>query len=236
MLPAGLRIYATGDIHGRFDLLETLYGEIRRDVAADRPPQSLEIFLGDYVDRGPESRDVVEWLTSAPPACDRRVCLLGNHEDMLLNVLRDPRWMGTWLQNGGMETLRSYAVDLPASPGPTSLADLRDAFIEALPDAHRAFLEGLPRLVAVGGYLFVHAGIRPGVAIEDQDPDDLVWIREPFLLSTADFGKVVVHGHTPTEQPELRPNRINIDTGAFFTGRLTTLVLEGDETRFLQTA
>jgi serine/threonine protein phosphatase 1 len=235
-LPAGVRIYATGDIHGRFDLLESLYGAIRRELQVFPPERSIEIFLGDYIDRGPESREVLEWLISAPPACDERVCLLGNHEDMLLKVLNDPHWTGTWLQNGGVETLRSYAVDLTASPQRTTLDDLRAAFLDAFPDKHRAFLKRLPRLVGAGGYLFVHAGIRPGVALDEQDPDDLVWIRDEFLLSEADFGRIVVHGHTPVEEPEVRANRINVDTGAFFTGRLTTLVLEEDGVRFLRTA
>jgi serine/threonine protein phosphatase 1 len=233
-LPAGMRAYAVGDIHGHVDLLETLYAEIRRDCAAARPERSVEIFLGDYVDRGPSSRDVVEWMISEPPACDERICLLGNHEDMMLRAFDDPDWMDNWLQNGGVETLRSYGVALPPSRR-TTLAELQAELLGAVPAGHRAFMQALPRLVGLGGYAFVHAGVRPGVPLDAQDADDLVWIRGPFLSSNADFGKVVVHGHTPAEAPEVRPNRINLDTGAFFTGRLTCLVLDGAERRFLQT-
>jgi serine/threonine protein phosphatase 1 len=235
-LPDGLRIYAIGDIHGRFDLLQALYASIRSELAEGRPPQSVEIFLGDYVDRGPQSRDVLDWLIGSPPVTGRRICLLGNHEDMLLNVLADPGAMPNWLSNGASETLLSYDVNTPVSTAPVALANARAAFLRAFPEPHRAFVESLPRSVSCGSYFFAHAGVRPGRALEDQDPQDLVWIREPFLLSNADFGKVVVHGHTPVEFPELRPNRIGIDTGAVFSGRLTCLVLEGSEQRFRQTA
>jgi serine/threonine protein phosphatase 1 len=236
LLPAGLRIYAIGDIHGRFDLLETLSAAIRRDVESLRPQESIEIYLGDYIDRGPGSCNVLNWLIQSPPLTGRRVCLIGNHEAMLLEVLHDAEGMSNWLHNGAMATLASYGITIPSAVSAWTVVELREAFIGAFPSQHRAFVEALPRWVEFGRYLFVHAGIRPGRALERQDPEDFVWIRDPFLLSDADFGRIVVHGHTPVEQPEIRRNRINIDTGAFFTGRLTCLILEGDSRRFLHTA
>ena len=234
-LPAGLRVYAIGDIHGRYDLLEALYADIGGDIERAPPERSIEIFLGDYIDRGPQSRDVVEWLIFGRRAADERICLLGNHEDMMLRVLDDPQATSIWLHNGGLATLLSYrAMPLDTISGLT-VGGARSAFLSAFPASHRAFVEGLPRLAKFGGYVFVHAGLRPGRALDDQDPDDLVRIREPFLASNADFGARVVHGHTPVDAPEVRANRINIDTGAFFTGRLTCLVLEGAGCRFLQT-
>jgi serine/threonine protein phosphatase 1 len=139
------------------------------------------------------------------------------------------------MHNGGMATLMSYEAVPPENLPRLTLGAARAAFLAAFPPHHRAFVTSLPRLVRFGGYVFVHAGLRPGRALEDQDPDDLVWIRDEFLFSNADFGARVVHGHTPAEAPEVRPNRINIDTGAVFTGRLTCLVLEGQGWRFLQT-
>ncbi len=232
-LPDGLRIYAVGDVHGRFDLLEALYAEIRRDLADRRPERSIEIFLGDYIDRGPQSRDVVEWLLSSQPECDERLCLMGNHEDLLLGALDDPSAVDAWLLNGGVETILSYCGANAAALAGATFAEARDAFVAAFPESHRAFVAGLPRMKVFGGYVFVHAGLNPERPLDRQDPFDLLWIREPFLSSRVDFGRVVVHGHTPAAEPEIRPTRINIDTGAFFTGRLTCLVLEGGDRRFL---
>jgi serine/threonine protein phosphatase 1 len=235
-LPDGLRIYIVGDIHGCFDLLEQLYREIRRDRDAAPPRECVEIFLGDYIDRGPQSREVVEWMISAVPIADRRICLMGNHEDMLLAALADASGMPNWLANGGLETFLSYKPVPQHILAGMTLARVRSDFLAALPAAHRDFLMNLPRLAEFGDYLFVHAGLRPGRALDRQDPEDLVWIREPFLASDFDFGKVVVHGHTPCSAPEIRPNRINVDTGAVFTGCLTCLILEGESRRFLQTS
>ena len=230
-----MRIYAIGDIHGRFDLLEALIPAIKADLAKNRPERTVEIFVGDFVDRGPQSREVIEWLTTTPPLTDERICLLGNHEEWLLRALEDVSAMPDWLFNGGGETLKSYGVKAEGFGGERLLAELQRAFREALPQPHYAFISALPRMVDFDPYLFVHAGIRPGVPINLQDPEDLVWIRRPFLDSDQDFGRIVVHGHTPTSRPDIRPNRINIDTGAVFQGRLTCLVLEGATRRFLQT-
>ena len=233
-LPDGLRIYAVGDIHGRYDLLQSLYGRIRRDLAASRPRESIEIFLGDYVDRGPQSREVVEWMISEPPATDRRICLRGNHEELLLAALAEPFGIQNWLANGGLQTLLSYRPVPRSELANMTMAEARAVFARAFPERHFDFMQQLPRSDQFGGYLFVHAGLRPGRPLERQDPHDLVWIREPFLSSNFDFGKMVVHGHTPQDAPEIRPNRINIDTGAVFTGRLTCLVLAGEGRKFLQ--
>ena len=230
-LPDELRVYAIGDIHGRFDLLQILYGEIRRDLEESRPQRCTEVFLGDYIDRGPQSREVIEWLVRSQPACDERICLMGNHEDLMLSALGDEDEVAVWFYNGGVATLLSYYEGTRSF---LTFADARDAFLTIFPGHHRAFVENLPRIVVLGGYVFVHAGLNPANALDAQDANDLVWIREPFLSSNADFGRIVVHGHTPATDPEVRANRINIDTGAFFTGRLTCLVLERDERRFLQ--
>jgi len=232
-LPPGLRIYAVGDIHGRFDLLEALAAQISSDLDAAPVERAVEVYLGDYVDRGPDTRAVVEWLIATPPLGGQRICLMGNHEDLLLRALADPDEMSNWLFNGGSATIASYLKGLsPRLDFSTSNA-VRAAFAAALPESHRAFFASLPRTALFGGYLFVHAGIRPGVPLEAQDPDDLIWIREEFHRSNADFGRIVVHGHTPVTAPDVRRNRINIDTGAVFSGRLTCLALEGTSRRFL---
>jgi serine/threonine protein phosphatase 1 len=223
-----------GDIHGRLDLLEAMTTQIKRDIEESRPERTLEIFLGDYVDRGPQSRGVVEWMAKAPLIADERLCLLGNHEDMLLRSLDDTSVLRTWLFNGGGETLLSYGVKARGLGGETGLIDLQEGFRARLPGTHLEFLAGLPRSIALAPYFFVHAGIRPERSLDEQDPEDLIWIREPFLHSNEDFGCIVVHGHSPVMSPEIRRNRINIDTGAVFTGCLTCIVLAGAEQRFLQ--
>ena len=233
-LPKGQRIYAIGDIHGRLDLLDDIHNQIAADLAENPVQHSVEVFLGDYVDRGPQSRQVVERLASPDRLADQRVCLLGNHEQMLLEAYSDPAAVEGWLVNGGVHTLLSYGAEALAAP--RTARSVQMAFRSAFPPAHRQFMAGLARVASFGGYIFVHAGLRPGRRLEQQAADDLVWIREPFLSSTADFGAVVIHGHTPVSVPEIRPNRINIDTGAVFTGRLTCIVLEGQERRFLRTS
>jgi serine/threonine protein phosphatase 1 len=231
MLPDGLRIYAIGDVHGRFDLLEAMAAKIADDLSASPAERTLEIFIGDYIDRGPQSREVVEWLIATLPLANERICLLGNHEDLLLQALADPDGLANWLFNGGDATLASYGVTrLPAS-----LKAMWDACAGAIPPRHQAFLGDLPRTVEFGSYLFVHAGVDPSRPLNDQDPQDLVWIREPFLSAKVDFGRIIVHGHTPVVEVDIRKNRINIDTGAVFTGHLTCLVLEGAARRLLQT-
>jgi serine/threonine protein phosphatase 1 len=232
--PPGMRLYAIGDVHGCDDLLAEVHAGIEADLRR-RPAQSHRIVhVGDYVDRGPKSAEVVARLLRLTESDASVVCLSGNHEDALVRFLDDPEdWAPTFLGYGGVATLQSYGVDAEEAYGTGGLMQLRDAFAAAMPAAHQAFIRGLPLSARFGDYLFCHAGIRPGVALERQTPDDLRWIRQEFLESSRDHGFVVVHGHTPAERPEVRRNRINVDTGAVFTGRLTCAVLEGTEYRFL---
>lgn len=230
----GERVYAVGDVHGRADLLDAMIALIRDDLTA-RPPEGIRpwlVMLGDYVDRGPDSRGVLARLVAGPwPVGLRRVFLKGNHEDMMLRLLRGaPGLAGLWLANGGAETLGSYGV---AATDTGALPARLDA---ALPADHRRFLEGLDLLHASGDYLFVHAGIRPGVPLDRQAPEDLMWIREPFLSAAHALGAVVVHGHTIHAAPVEQGNRIGIDTGAYASDVLTCLVLEGATRRYLSTA
>ena len=232
---SGLRIYAVGDIHGRLDLLEELFVLIRDDLATAKPPSSLVVFLGDYMDRGPASRGVIEALLSEPPLCDRQVFLRGNHEAVLMEVLGDASVMTHWSQFGGLDTLRSYGVELDLPIGPADFERLRLRFAEKLPDRHRTFLAATRLSYETSDYFFVHAGVRPGIALSAQKEEDLLWIRKPFLTSPNPASKVVVHGHTPVASPELLPHRINVDTGAFMTGKLTCAVLEDTRRRILTT-
>lgn len=226
------RIYVIGDIHGRSDLLDRMIGEIARDVRAHPNPESLTVTVGDYIDRGPDSRGVIERLTRNPfPSA--YVALKGNHEALLEAFLDDPSSADQWRQLGGLETLHSYGVEIGPLMRGRGYQAAADALRAALPPSHVEFLASLTTSLAVGRYFLCHAGIRPGVPLSRQRTEDLLWIREPFLASTADFGRIVVHGHTPVEEPELLPNRINVDTGAFMTGRLTCAVLERHGVRFL---
>lgn len=233
-IPAGLRVYAIGDIHGRLDLLNRLHQMIQEDAGSAAGDRTL-VYLGDYVDRGPESAGVVELLSKETLPGFSAIHLMGNHEDFMLRFLDDNSSGNAWFANGGVATLRSYGVNFDyaelLSPG-----RLQDKLSRNLPARHLDFLRALTLSHVIGDYLFVHAGIRPAVAMELQTPADLLWIRGDFLNSTADHGRIVVHGHTITDAPEIRENRIGIDTGAFATDCLTCLVLEGTGRRFLQTA
>ncbi|HLN22735.1 MAG TPA: metallophosphoesterase family protein [Patescibacteria group bacterium] len=238
LAPPGTRLYAVGDVHGRLDLLNRLLAAILRDAASSRAPRRVIVFLGDYVDRGPDSRRVIETLRQGPPKTPqwsgfRWIALRGNHEESLLRFLDDIEIGPMWLANGGYPTIQDYVGE--PTPPPDDLAALQEALRRALPLEHAAFLSALPTWHAEGDYYFVHAGIRPGVPLDRQSPDDLLWIRRPFLVSSADHGKLVVHGHTISPIPEVRPNRIGIDTGAYVTGHLTALVAEGAGCRFLTT-
>ena len=233
-LPQGQLIYAIGDIHGRSDLLALLLDKIAADAAHSKDAKRRTlVFLGDYIDRGHDSARVVDMVLGELPQGFDAHFLKGNHEAILLDFLDEPSYLGQWLANGADATFRSYGMDLEEliRKGATPEA-WRRAFLASLPEAHRDFFETLELAVAFGDYLFVHAGVRPGVPLEAQDPHDMVWIRAPFLQSDEDFGKIVVHGHTPAREPVIRANRIGIDTGAVFTDRLTALKLE-DGTRTL---
>lgn len=234
--PDGAVVYAIGDIHGRLDLLIKLQGLILADADRRRAARRVVVYLGDYVDRGPDSRGVIERLATAPLAGFESVFLKGNHEDFMLDFLSGGSLAMSWMLNGGAATLLSYGIDvLDPTRGRERLFDARADLQGRLPAAHRAFLENLSPWHREGDYLFVHAGVRPGVAMADQREADLLWIRHDFLNSTADFGAVVVHGHTVIDEPEERPNRIGIDTGAVMTGCLTALVLQGGARAYLQT-
>jgi serine/threonine protein phosphatase 1 len=234
--PAGSRLYAVGDIHGRADLLEALLEQITAD--AERHPEAAKrlIYLGDYVDRGPASSAVIDLVLQDGPPGIEVVALMGNHEEMMLRFLEDIAVGRIWMMNGGDATLRSYGVEAPSMfAGTALLRHAQQHFAERLPARHRSFLEGLQISHTEGDYLFVHAGVRPGVPLDRQLTEDLLWIRDEFLESDRDFGKVVVHGHSITLDPEFRANRIGIDTGAYRSGQLTCLVLEDTERQLLTT-
>jgi serine/threonine protein phosphatase 1 len=232
----GYRAYAIGDVHGRLDLLEQLLSEIERDRSERPTPKTLLVFLGDLIDRGPHSAQVIERLRTYSSDDARTVFLLGNHEEVLLRILDgDTSLIPSWLQFGGRQCLQSYGADsrrIALETDEKALEIIRGV----IPEAHVAFLNSFIDSCRFGDYLFVHAGIRPGVAIDDQQQSDLRWIREPFLFDDTDHGCVVVHGHTICDEVEERPNRIGVDTGAYRTGILTALVVEGNERRYLQTA
>jgi diadenosine tetraphosphatase ApaH/serine/threonine PP2A family protein phosphatase len=228
------RIYAIGDIHGRSDLLDRMVTQISRDLEAHPVGTALTVTLGDYVDRGPDSRGVIERLLRNPFQTPL-VALKGNHESLLEAFLVDPAVAGQWRRLGGLETLHSYGVPVASLMIGKNYEEAAEALRAALPPAHLEFLRSLWTSLPVGKYFLCHAGVRPGIPLDRQSEEDMLWIREEFLSSRADFGKIVVHGHTPAESPEVLPNRINIDTGAFMTGRLTCAVLDKGRPRFLST-
>lgn len=238
VVPEGTRVYAVGDVHGRADLLSFLLGRIVADAKAG-PDRRVLIFLGDVIDRGPYSREVLDILTRHVPNTFEAVFLKGNHEDMMVRFLGGVgEGRADWFANGGRETLMSYDVEVPPWPGARNsdaYNGARTALAVALPAPHRAYLDALRLSHREGDYLFVHAGIRPGVALEDQDDHDLMWIRKPFLSDETDTGVTVVHGHSVVGEPAVHAHRIGIDTGAYASNVLTCLVLEGAEQRFLST-
>lgn len=225
----GYRAYVIGDVHGRLDLLNQLLEIIEREVDECPPRKLLLVFLGDLIDRGPQSAQVVERLRSYRHKRIRGVFLLGNHEEVVLRILNgDTQPIRSWLRFGGAECLKSYGADarrIAQQPDEEALESIR----AAIPSEHVEFLNSFVDTCRFGDYLFVHAGIRPGVPIEEQLQSDLRWIREPFLLDDTDHGCVVVHGHTISEEVEERSNRIGIDTGAYRSGILTALVVDGNE-------
>lgn len=233
--PPGARAYAVGDVHGRLDLLDAMLARIAADLDERPVGKAFLVFLGDLIDRGPDSRGVIERLQglSMPPT--RNIFIAGNHEEFLLEVLdSNADLVGNWLNYGGLECAASYGLSegwlLNAAPQTVCIEMAR-----RVPASHQAFLRAMGDSFRFGDYLFVHAGVRPGVALEDQRPKDLRWIREEFLNDRTDHGAVVVHGHTIVEAPQERANRIGIDTGAYRTGVLTAIVIEGAGRRYLAT-
>ena len=235
--PPGTRVYAIGDIHGRLDLLTLLHRMIEEDAAGSDDERKALIYLGDYVDRGSSSRQVIDYLLGDPLPDFETVFLTGNHESMMLSFLDDTSIGPMWMINGGDATLLSYGVgEMQGDTIEQRDLKIQSALKQQLPHAHVEFLRTLRLYHVEGDYLFFHAGVAPGRPLEEQEARDLLWIREAFIRSTADHGKCVVHGHTIVAKPDVRQNRIGIDTGAYFSNTLTCLVLDGDEQRFLQTA
>ncbi|MBN8544229.1 MAG: serine/threonine protein phosphatase [Alphaproteobacteria bacterium] len=232
-VPEGVRAYAVGDIHGRASLLKKMLAAIEEDAAQHASQRTVQIFLGDYIDRGMQSRDVVDLLIAPPPKGHERICLMGNHEEALLHFLDDPNILRDWANFGGYATLVSYGIPMPESMSPERLKALRDAFARAIPQAHLDFYKNLPLRTSLGDYLFVHAGIIPGLPLEEQKPEHLLWIRRPFLNYKGYFNHYIVHGHTPVTSAEILPNRANLDISIAAKSSLAALVLEGDERRVL---
>jgi diadenosine tetraphosphatase ApaH/serine/threonine PP2A family protein phosphatase len=231
-VPDGMRVYCVGDIHGRDDLLRQMAERVEADLEPSSFDQAVTVFLGDYVDRGLGSMHVVEQLARGewPTAI---IALAGNHEDLLMAFLEDEGVLEAWRNLGGLETLHSYGVNLGPAMAKRDFGAVQAAFAARFPEGHRQFLERLKISTDIGDYFFCHAGVRPGVPLDRQDRNDLLTIRDTFLSSKAEHGKLVVHGHTPSLAPEIRPNRIGIDTAGYATGRLSCLVLEKDQRRFL---
>ncbi len=211
-------IYAIGDVHGCLDLLTNLEQQIIAD-AADRPGEKALVMLGDYVDRGSHSAQVIDHLLAPAPQGFNRICLMGNHEQAMLDFLDDPERGSAWMGFGALETLASYGVALDRR---VSLGEIR----AAIPDEHVEFLRNLPVIATSRHFVFAHAGLRPGITVEQQRDEDLIWIRDDYRSTYEEWGKVVVHGHTPIRRPFVSPYRIGIDTGAVFYGRLTGVRLE----------
>ncbi len=238
-VPAGTVVYAIGDIHGRADLLAELHDAIVADAAVRRATRRLIVYLGDYVSRFPRAREVIEMLLAPAPRGFARVFLKGNHEDTVVRFLDGELRAGQhWLYYGGDATVGEYGVRTErkaAELDAGALEAVRRRLVAALPRAHQAFFRSLALSHREGGYAFIHAGVRPGVPFDRQAAGTVLWIRDRFLRSDADFGYTVVHGHTICPAPEVRRNRIGIDTGAYRSGRLTCLVLEGSAREFLQT-
>lgn len=234
--PPGCVIWAVGDIHGRSDLADRLIQAVRADLHAAEATRKVVVFLGDYVDRGLDSRGVLNQLCNlaADPALEVHL-LRGNHEERMEAFLRDPQVGPSWCDYGGRDTLVSYGVNPPPMRGDVrAWAEASRAFADALPDSHRELLSGLENSVSIGDYFFAHAGARPGVALAVQSPEDLLWIRQPFLDHAGLFEQVVVHGHTPIEAVHSDARRIGVDTGAYATHVLSAVRLEGETRGLLQ--
>lgn len=214
------------DIHGCAHLLEQMLKVIDADIAHSTPYRVIEVFLGDYIDRGPDSRSTLDLLIRRARR-GNTVFLKGNHEAFLAEVFRDPSRVADWAQVGGLQTLMSYGLSPSPNPGEEELRALVRELAAAMPPQHLEFLTRLRLTFNCGDFLFVHAGVRPGIPLSQQREADLLWIRKEFLQSQKKFGKYIVHGHTPVRSAEILANRANIDTGAYATGNLTLLSIQG---------
>ena len=226
-LPDGFRIYAISDIHGCADLLQKMFTVIDKDLATIGSRRAIHVFLGDYIDRGPESRQTIDLLIDRGRKHES-VFLKGNHEAFLFDVLKDPSQLQHWKKFGGLQTLTSYGLRPSLNPDAEEQSELIGQLAQAISPYQRRFFNNLKLRFVCGDFFFVHAGVRPGVPLADQQEQDLLWIREEFLTSEERFAKYIVHGHTPVREPDIRFIRINIDTGAFATGNLTLLTIQGD--------
>lgn len=235
--PEHTRLYAIGDVHGCLDQLQILNAIIENDMESRPVPTYQIIFLGDYVDRGPDSRACIQFLIDKMAVDPNIFCLSGNHEDKLLTFLNDPvRTAHSFLTYGGDQLSLSYGVTpVPVTAQEQAFINLRDRLKSAIPKEHLSFMETLPTSHVAGDYMFVHAGVMPDRALENQTDHDLMWTRAPFLNHKDPLSKVIIHGHTPHIEPEIAINRINVDTLAYDTGNLTCVALEGNEYRFLST-
>lgn len=231
-IPDGTRIYAIGDIHGHLDLLDQVLTRIDAHLARNPIRQPIYVFLGDYIDRGPQSKSVLDRLIERS-RIPQTIFLKGNHEAILTEFLTEPRVLDEWKKYGGLETLVSYGLRPSAKTTLIQQTELAAELERALPASHRNFLSGLKTSYVCGDYFFVHAGVRPGIALDLQLEEDLLWIRAEFLRHEERFDKIIVHGHTPVPAPEIHSNRINIDTGAYATGILTCLMIEADTRVFI---
>lgn len=226
-LPEGLRIYAISDVHGCVDLLRQRLADIDADLERAPPIKAIQIFLGDYIDRGPNSKGVIDLMIHRSQSFET-ICLKGNHEVMALDVMQSSTNFKLWYQYGGLSTIMSYGIASSLNPDAEEQIKLASQLAAVIGPDHLRFLSTLKTSFSCGDYFFVHAGVRPDLPLDLQKEEDLLWIREEFLDSDATLEKFVVHGHTPVTVPDKRMNRINIDTGAYATGNLALLRLEGD--------
>ena len=224
-LPVDTRIYAIGDIHGCSNLLEEAFAIIDADMVGIAPARCVQVFLGDYIDRGPDSRRTLDLLISRSLRHET-VFLKGNHEALLLDVLRNPEAIQNWIQFGGLNTLMSYGLRPSLKPNREEQIELAKTFASEFPKDHFHFMGQLKPAFWCGDFFFVHAGLRPGVPLDQQTEEDMLWIRDPFLQSDEGFEKFIVHGHTPVREADIRQHRINIDTGSYATGKLTVLKIQ----------
>ena len=233
-LPPGVRLYAIGDVHGRLDLVRELLARIEEDGRARGRVRPTLVFLGDLIDRGPDSAGVIDLMINRVPWANL-LCLRGNHEAAMLDALAgDRRAARMWIEQGGLEALASWGVPLTLLHE-ADIEAIIDAARAIVPEAHRRWIARLPISYRIGDYLFVHAGVRPGIPLERQLARDTIWIREPFLHSRLRHGAYVIHGHSISEEVEQHPNRTGIDTGAYASGRLSAIGLEGQDRWILQT-
>lgn len=232
--PDDIRLYAIGDVHGRLDLLQDMHGLIRADLD-HRPVHDWRIIhLGDYIDRGPNSKDVLDFLIDASHRDQRIISLLGNHDDGFLTYLATADVAGLFALHGGVDTARSYGADIDFAD-PDSARRGHTALVSAVPQDHIDFIRAMPRSVTFGDFFFCHAGINPAIPLDAQDPEELIWIRTAFLKWIEPFEKVIVHGHTPQSAIDIQPNRVNLDTYAWKSGQLSAIVIDGTEKRFIET-